>query len=132
MQRFDLVEKLKGAEDQVSSLNEELKAFIRQFVEAHRKFKDGQKVEVFDYSGKTYGIGFVKSAHCGVSFKWGFRPHDYVGKTDGETMWVKDLTDIMYSVVKMKKDGTPSERMLLWEKPRQEKILGYYYLMPIE
>lgn len=132
MQRFDLIEKLKAAEDQVSSISGDLRVFVRQFVDAHRKFQNGQKVEVFDYSDKSYGIGFVKEAQCGVSFKWGFRPSDYLGREDAETRWVKDLADIMYSVVKMKKDGTPSGRTLMWDKPRQEKSQDHCYLKAVE
>lgn len=129
MQRFDLVEKLKVAEDQVSALEGDLKAFVIQFVEDHRKFKDGQKVEVFDFSGKSYGIGFVKKAHCGISFRWGSIARQYAGKEDE---WLRDLSSIMYEVVKIKKDGTPSERTLMWDKPRQEKTERYYHLMPAE
>lgn len=129
MQRFDLVEKLKVAEDQASSLNGELQAFVKQFVEAHRKFKDGQKVEVFDSRGISYGIGFVKYAQCGVMFRWGSVARQYAGR---EEQWLKDLCDIMYAVVKAKKDGTPSERSLMWDKAREEKREGYYYLTTAE
>lgn len=129
MQRFDLVEKLAAAENQADSLLGDLKTFVKNFVEAHRKFPDGQKVEVFDYAGKSYGIGFVRSAQCSISWKYGFNPSDYLGK---EEKWLKELSDIMYEIVKAKKDGTQSTRSLLWDKPRQEKTLGYYHLMPIE
>lgn len=129
MQRFDLIEKLKAAEDQVSSISGELKAFISGFVEAHRKFKDGQKVEVFDSKDKSYGIGFVKSASCSISFRWGSVARQYAGK---EEDYIKDLCDIMYEIVKIKKDGTPSERNLMWNKPRQEKQKEGYYLKAIE
>lgn len=129
MQRFDLVEKLKVAEDQASSLSGELEAFVKQFVQAHRKFKDGQKVEVFDSRGESYGIGFIKYARCGVSFRWESAARQYSGKED---RWLEDLSDIMYAVVKAKKDGKPSERMLIWDKPREEKREGCYHLIAVE
>lgn len=129
MQRFDLIEKLKDAEDKANSLRGDIKAFVVQFVNTHRKFKHGQKVEVLDHNDKSYGIGFVNAAFCGINFKWGFNPNEYMGK---EERWLKDLTDIMYEVVKAKKDGTPSTRTLLWDKPREEKQIGRYYLKAIE
>lgn len=132
MQRFDLVEKLKESEDRVTSLLGDIRAFVIHFVDTHRKFKNGVKVEVFDEFDKSYGIGFIRSAQCGVSFRWGFRTHDYIGKEDAQDRWIRDLCDIMYDVVKMKKDGSPSERSLLWDKPRQEKRKGHYYLIPVE
>lgn len=129
MQRFDLITKLKAAEDQVLSLSGDIKTFVTNFVETNRKFKNGQKVEVFDFEGKSYGIGFVKGALCGVDFRWGFRTSKYLGK---EEYWLKDLSDITYMIVKSKKDGTPSERVLMWDKPRQEKTKDRYHLIAVE
>lgn len=129
MQRFDLVQKLKAAEDEVSQISGELRAFVGKFIETHRKFKNGQKVEVFDHADQSYGIGFVSNAFCGVILKYGFRPSEYIGK---EQKWLRDLSDIMYEVVKAKKDGTPSTRHLMWDKPREEKQIGRYYLKAVE
>ena len=129
MQRFDLIDKLQSAENQADSLRGDILAFVKNFVESHRKYKDGQKVEVFDHLDKSYGIGFIKSAHCGISFRYGFQPSRYAGK---EEVWLKELSDIVYEVVKAKKDGTPSTRTLIWDKPRQDKMHGRYHLIPIE
>jgi hypothetical protein len=129
MHGFDLVEKLKAAQDQVASLEGDLKAFIISFIETHRKFKNGQKVEVFGYSDESLGVGFVEKAWCEVSWKWGFNPDQYIGKEDE---WLKDLSQIHYKVVKIKKDGTPSTRELIYDWPRQEKIKGCYYLKAVE
>lgn len=129
MQRFDLIERLKIAEDGVSSINEELKAFVSKFVETHRTFKNGQKVEVFDFTDKSYGVGFVRLCTSDVSFRWGSLANQYASSKE---RWLKDLSDIMYEVVKAKKDGTPSERVLMWYKPRQEKRAGEYHLKAVE
>lgn len=128
MQRFDLIDKFKAADDHINSIKGELKAFVNNFVAAHRKYSDGQKVEVFDFEGRSFGIGFIKYARCGVDLTY-INSGTYF---NNEESWLIDLSDIMYAVVKAKKDGTPSERVLMWDKPRQEKTKGRYHVIAVE
>ena len=126
MNHFNKIQELRQIQIRESELRGELRAPIKQQIERVRKYKDGEKVEVFDENGKSLGIGAIRFAFLAADLE-SFTINKYVNKPE---LWDKQINEVIYRVHKLRKDGTISTHRLA--TCAENRTLMNNYLLPIK
>jgi predicted hydrocarbon binding protein len=108
MNHFNKIQELRQTQIREFELKGELQAFLKLHLERIRKYKNGDKVEVFKEGGQSLGVGIIAFASLTASLdsfiiaQYGSNPDKYQ----------KEINEVHYRVNKMKKDGSMSTHRL--------------------
>lgn len=108
--KYDLILELRQLHIREYEIKAEIRTFIKELAESHRKFANGEVVAVYDETGQYYKDGVVAGAFILPVDD----PLDIKSFTENVEKYYKRLSEIRYVVKGIKKDGTPSRQNVCW------------------